>query len=117
MAQNSFSTSPLSEAARGRSDHDAAALTKKRILIVDDEESARTGLSELIESWGYETETADDGRSALNKIESFRPHLIVADLVMPRMDGLALLREIISADKRLIVVMPGCAVVELKHSG
>jgi DNA-binding NtrC family response regulator len=67
---------------------------KKRILIVDDEESARTGLAELIESWGFETDTAEDGRSALNKCSSFHPHLIICDLVMPRMDGLSLLKKV-----------------------
>jgi DNA-binding NtrC family response regulator len=67
-------------------------------MIVDDEESARTGLSELIESWGFETTEAEDGRTALSKMESFRPHLIVCDLVMPRMDGIALLKKVRSDD-------------------
>ncbi len=66
----------------------------KRILVVDDEDSARLGLAELLESWGYVTETAEDGRVAITKMKSFHPHLILCDLVMPRMDGLALLKKI-----------------------
>lgn len=67
---------------------------RKRVLVVDDEESARTGLAELIESWGYETMVAEDGRTALDKIKSFQPDLILTDLVMPRMDAIALLKKV-----------------------
>jgi DNA-binding NtrC family response regulator len=70
---------------------------------VDDEESARSGLAELLESWGYETETAEDGRTALSKIGSFHPHLVVCDLIMPRMDGTALLKRVKGED--LIFIM------------
>jgi DNA-binding NtrC family response regulator len=67
---------------------------RTRVLVVDDEESARIGLAELIESWGFETAVAEDGRTALDKIKSFRPHLILTDLIMPRMDGVALLKKV-----------------------
>jgi DNA-binding NtrC family response regulator len=70
------------------------ATLRKRVLVVDDEESARTGLEELIESWGFETAVAEDGRTALDKIKSFHPHLILTDLVMPRMDAIALLKKV-----------------------
>lgn len=66
----------------------------QRVLIVDDESGSRRGLSELVASWGHATETAADGVEGLEKIASFRPHVIIADLVMPRLDGLGLLREL-----------------------
>ncbi|MFH1017940.1 MAG: sigma-54 dependent transcriptional regulator [Pseudomonadota bacterium] len=99
MAQNSRSRFPQPEPdSIDFVDPLGSRQPKKRILVVDDEESARTGLSELIESWGFETETAEDGRTALGKMEAFRPHLLICDLVMPRMDGIALLKKVRSDD-------------------
>lgn len=72
----------------------AEGIGRRRVLVVDDEESARTGLQELIESWGFDTAIAEDGRTALDKIKAFRPHLILTDLVMPRMDAMALLKKV-----------------------
>jgi DNA-binding NtrC family response regulator len=66
----------------------------ERILIVEDEPSTRLGLTELIRTWGFTTESAEDGEDALRQITSFRPSIIVSDLVMPRLDGLGLLRAL-----------------------
>jgi len=65
-----------------------------RVLIVEDDVSARRGLTQLVRAWGYDAEDAADGEEALSKITSFRPSLILADLVMPRTDGLELLRRL-----------------------
>src|SRR6266851_7654954 len=65
---------------------------KKRALVVDDEESQRTGLAELLASFGITPLTATDGQDAIEKLASFDADVIVADLVMPRMDGFDLLR-------------------------
>ncbi len=62
-----------------------------RVLIVDDEAGSRQGLSELVGSWGFSTDVAADGDEGLTKAREFRPQVIIADLVMPRMDGLGLL--------------------------
>lgn len=76
-----------------------------RVLIVDDEAGSRQGLSELVRSWGYDSETAADGAEGLEKTESFRPQVVIADLVMPRMDGLGLLAGLAPELDRLAVVM------------
>ena len=76
-----------------------------RVLIVDDEAGSRQGLSELVRGWGYETDTAADGVEGLARAESFRPQVVIADLVMPRMDGLGLLSGLVSELDRLAVVM------------
>jgi DNA-binding NtrC family response regulator len=76
-----------------------------RVLIVDDEAGSRQGLSELARSWGYETDTAADGVEGLERAESFRPQVVIADLVMPRMDGLGLLTGLGPELGRLAVVM------------
>ncbi len=64
-----------------------------RVLIVDDEANARSALAELLEDEGYVTATASDGLEALEKLETFGPEVVLTDLKMPRMDGLALLEE------------------------
>src|SRR5581483_8939480 len=64
----------------------------ERVLIVEDEPAARNGLEQLVKSWGFVAESATDGEDALEKVTSFRPAIVISDLVMPRMDGLSLLR-------------------------
>jgi len=64
-----------------------------RVLLVEDEISQRSDMSEMVASLGYQVETANDGLDALEKLESFPAQAILSDLVMPRMDGTALLRE------------------------
>jgi DNA-binding NtrC family response regulator len=64
----------------------------ERVLIVEDEPAARSGLEQLVRSWGFLAESAGDGEEALSKVTTFRPAIVITDLVMPRMDGLALLR-------------------------
>ena len=66
----------------------------ERVLIVEDDTSTRIGLSELVRSWGFLTEEAADGEEGLQKVTTFRPAIIVSDLVMPRMDGLQLLHAL-----------------------
>src|SRR3954468_22364141 len=68
--------------------------TSERVLIVEDEPAARVGLEQLVKSWGFVAESAQDGEDALEKVTSFRPAIVITDLVMPRMDGLALLRAL-----------------------
>jgi DNA-binding NtrC family response regulator len=63
-----------------------------RILIVDDEERQRAALVAMLAGSGFETEAAADGQEALERLATFNADVIVADLVMPRMDGFELLR-------------------------
>jgi DNA-binding NtrC family response regulator len=65
-----------------------------RVLVVDDEESQRTALAGMIGLWGYAVETAADGQEALEKQASFDAHVIVTDMMMPRMDGTELLKRL-----------------------
>src|SRR5438128_1434207 len=66
----------------------------ERVLIVEDEPAARVGLEQLVRSWGFLAESAADGEEALEKITTFRPAIVITDLVMPRLDGLGLLRAL-----------------------
>ena len=65
-----------------------------RVLIVDDEENQRTGLASMVSAWGFTAETAADGQEALEKLAAFPAHVLVTDLMMPRMDGFELLRRL-----------------------
>ncbi len=77
----------------------------EKVLIVEDEIHARTGLTELIESWGYTAEGAADGVEGLEKVISWKPAIVVTDLKMPRMDGMELLGRIAELPDRVAVVM------------
>jgi DNA-binding NtrC family response regulator len=65
-----------------------------RVLIVDDEENQRRGLADMISAWGFSAETACDGQDALEKLSEYEPHVILTDMMMPRMDGAELLRRL-----------------------
>jgi DNA-binding NtrC family response regulator len=66
----------------------------ERVLIVEDDPSTRVGLTELVSAWGFQTEEASNGEEALQKVTTFRPAIIVTDVIMPRMGGLDLLRAL-----------------------
>ena len=65
-----------------------------RILIVDDDERQRTALAAMLSDCDFDTQFAADGQEALERLTAFNADVIVADLVMPRMDGFELLRRL-----------------------
>jgi DNA-binding NtrC family response regulator len=65
-----------------------------KILVVDDETAARKGLVSLLSGWGYAVEEAADGQEALEKAVAGLPSVVITDLVMPRLDGHALLKAL-----------------------
>ena len=85
---------PLSIAANEIVRSETTPAVSERVLIVEDDGAARVGLEQLVKSWGFVAESAVDGEDALQKVTSFRPSIVISDLVMPRMDGLELLRAL-----------------------
>ncbi|MDO8484622.1 MAG: response regulator transcription factor [Candidatus Limnocylindrales bacterium] len=76
-----------------------------RILIVDDDPNLLVLLADQLRADGYETATARDGVEALRRLQSSWPDLLIIDMMMPRMDGLSLAREIKArADLPIIVL-------------
>ena len=65
-----------------------------RILIVDDDERQRMALAGMLSGSNFEIQVAADGQFALDRLATFNADVIVADLVMPRMDGFELLRKL-----------------------
>ncbi|HEY8076765.1 MAG TPA: sigma-54 dependent transcriptional regulator, partial [Labilithrix sp.] len=76
-----------------------------RILIVDDEANARAALSEILRDEGYVTETAADGFKALGKLEEFAPDVVLTDLKMPGLDGIAFMEKAKSASPQTVFVV------------
>src|SRR6266545_2108783 len=84
-----------------------------RVLIADDEESARTGLASLLSTWGYEVAEAVNGRDALERASEFHPSVVIADVVMPEVDGLALLKPLADLEPAAaVILLTGHATVE-----
>lgn len=73
--------------------------TKKRILIIDDEEDLVEIMRSVLLDEGYAIATALNGEEGLRQVEKFRPHLIVLDMNMPKMGGIAFYHQIY--DKQL----------------
>jgi len=69
-------------------------MSKVRILVVDDEPTARNGLGKLLEQEGYQVDLAGDGVEALASVAENPPALIISDLKMPNMDGMELLKQL-----------------------
>jgi two-component system response regulator HydG len=84
---------------------DAGNKHKARILVVDDEPSARSGLEKLLLSEGYRVDTAGDGPSALAIAAETPPDVVVTDLKMPKMDGVTLLSKLREQDGDLPVIV------------
>ncbi len=75
------------------------------ILIVDDEPTILKSFSGILEDEGFETVTAQNGYEALQKIEETSPDLVLLDIWMPGMDGIATLKEIKKAHPHIPVIM------------
>jgi two-component system, response regulator, stage 0 sporulation protein F len=78
---------------------------QKRILVVDDEENARTALSKILAREGYEVASAGNGYEALNYLRGKEVELIITDINMPEMNGLSLLRELSRSHPESNVIM------------
>jgi two-component system NtrC family response regulator/two-component system response regulator HydG len=68
-------------------------MASDRILLVDDEENARSALRTLLGEEGYQIREAKDGEEAMALLAEFAPAVVLADVRMPRMDGLTFLKK------------------------
>jgi two-component system response regulator (stage 0 sporulation protein F) len=67
---------------------------QKRILVVDDEENARIGLSRLLTNEGFLVDSVSNGYEALNYLRQQEVNLIISDINMPEMNGISFLKEL-----------------------
>jgi len=84
-------------------------MATRRVLIVDDEPDVRKTLTDILRAMRYadtlEIEAAPDGREGLDAVVRQRPDLVLLDLQMPRMGGLALLKQIREIEPRLPIIV------------
>ena len=70
------------------------AMIDKKVLVVDDDPDIADAISMILESKGYQVVIAHDGIECLNKLGTQKPDLIILDLLMPKMDGFAVYKEL-----------------------
>jgi len=67
---------------------------KEKILVVDDDPDILEALTMILESQGYQVVTAQDGVEGLANLKAEKPDLMILDLLMPKMDGFAVCKEL-----------------------
>ncbi len=80
-------------------------MTKKKILIVDDDPSICETLADILIDEGYDIITAFNGQEALEKIRHDSFNIVITDVKMPIMDGMSLLREIEKSHRNIEVIL------------
>ena len=78
---------------------------KKRVLVVEDESHLSEGLKLNLSLKGYDVMIAPDGSSALKRWKEWEPDLIVLDIMLPKIDGLSVLRKIRLEDERIPILI------------
>lgn len=93
-------------------------MEKMKIMLVDDEERFLETTRKLLARKGYDAITAASGREAIHQLESRHIHIVILDVKMPQMDGIATLKEI---KKRFppveVIMLTGHATVETAIEG
>jgi len=74
-------------------------MDKKKILVVDDESNIRVALQDLLAANNYEVELAVDGQDGVEKAQAIHPDLILLDIMMPKLNGLELLKKLKTSTK------------------
>lgn len=77
----------------------------KKILIVEDEFETASFLKNHLEKLEFNVDVACDGKSAIDKIKSFIPDLIILDIILPQLDGLAVLKWVRENNIRVYVIL------------
>ena len=87
-----------------------------KILVIDDEQGIRNLLDTLLRRKGYDVVLADSGRTGLELFRREHPDIVVLDLKMPEMDGLAVLRQIRGLDPRKpVIILTGAGTAEAEQ--
>ena len=89
----------------------------ERLAVVDDERNIREMLELHLKHQGYSVETAGDGVAALNLIKAWNPHLIVLDVLMPKLNGLDLLPRLRELTEAPVIMLSAKGDVETRIAG
>ena len=80
-------------------------LRPSRVMVVDDDAETLALMHEIVAKEGFEVETAEDAETALRRLEQWQPELLITDIHMPGMDGLALLAAVREKEPDIPVVL------------
>ena len=80
-------------------------MDKEKILVIDDEPDMLRGCQKFLETAGYAVVVAESGEAGLALFETESPDLIIVDLKMPGMDGMAVLQSIMARDQEAVVIV------------
>ncbi|MGD9137427.1 MAG: response regulator [Desulfobacterales bacterium] len=79
-----------------------------KILVIDDEKPTLSMFRLFLEAWGYSVLTAENGSEGLEIFKKEKPAIVITDIKMPGIDGLAVLQRILDTDpKALVIVITG----------
>jgi two-component system, chemotaxis family, CheB/CheR fusion protein len=87
-----------------------ARVSRRRLLVVDDNKDAAESMSMLLEMWGYDVAFAYDGPSALETAQQWQPEAVFLDIGLPGMDGYEVaerLRELPQAKRVVLIAITG----------
>jgi len=82
-----FKRGEVKKVSSAKKKADKSTVSKKRILLVDDDKDTQYAMQYILEEAGYEVFIASDGREAVKRLETDKLHLILMDIMMPGMDG------------------------------
>lgn len=80
-------------------------MEKERILVVDDEIEVCRTLKDFLVLKGYEVQTAQSGKEAVERVKEFNPHVVLLDIIMPGMGGIDTLKEIKAIAPKTGIIM------------
>ncbi len=107
-AETSYAETSADDGATRKVEASMQLMTRKKILIVDDNRDAAEILAEALDTSGYQTRVAYDGPSTLGMVDAFKPDVMLVDIGLPVMDGYELARQLRAnpglAGARLIAV-------------
>ena len=86
-------------------EHSKKTKASVRVIVADDEASARSGLARLLGDEGFAVSVAEDGLRALTLVQELAPEVLVTDLRMPGLDGIELLQRAREVEPDLIVIL------------
>src|SRR5882724_8309903 len=83
----------------------AAPATKTSLLIIEDDDNISTAIEEYFSRAGYAVHTAPDGIAGIEAVINHRPDVVVLDLMLPKMDGLAVCKELREKNPQMPILM------------
>ena len=76
-----------------------------KILVIDDEKPTLSMFRLFLEAWGYSVLTAENGTEGLEIFKKDKPAIVITDIKMPGIDGLAVLQQILDIDPKAVVIV------------